>query len=102
MTSTETTVAEPARNDAAGQGQAELSTAAKKAELIAAMTSIQLMQVIIYRPEALMIPFGAGIAATLPIADDLKLHRDVATWIAASHPYVKGASRTISSDRNTL
>lgn len=37
-----------------------------------------------------MIPFGAGIAATLPIADDLKLHRDVAIWIAASYPYVKG------------
>ncbi|CAI6095988.1 unnamed protein product [Clonostachys chloroleuca] len=68
MTSTETTGAEPARNDAPGQGQAELSTA-KKVELIAAMTSIQLVQ---------MIPFGAGIAATLPIADDLKLHRDVA------------------------
>jgi hypothetical protein len=49
-----------------------------------------------------MIPFGAGIAATLLIADDLKLHRDVATWIAASYPYVKQAPRTISSDRNTL
>ncbi|KAK7219525.1 hypothetical protein V2G26_007528 [Clonostachys chloroleuca] len=81
MTSTETTGAEPARNDAPSQGQAELSTA-KKVELIAAMTSIQLVQ---------MIPFGAGIAATLPIADDLKLHRDVAIWIAASYPLTQGA-----------
>uniref|UniRef100_A0A8H7NHS9 Major facilitator superfamily (MFS) profile domain-containing protein n=1 Tax=Bionectria ochroleuca TaxID=29856 RepID=A0A8H7NHS9_BIOOC len=81
MTSTETTAAEPAQNDAPGQRQAESSTA-KKVELIAAMTSIQLVQ---------MIPFGAGIAATLLIADDLKLHRDVATWIAASYPLTQGA-----------
>lgn len=33
-----------------------------------------------------MIPFGAGISVSLPIADDLGLHRDVATWIAASYP----------------
>jgi hypothetical protein len=53
MTSTETTAAEPAQNDAPGQRQAESSTA-KKVELIAAMTSIQLVQVSIYRPETLV------------------------------------------------
>ncbi|UPL03529.1 hypothetical protein LCI18_014463 [Fusarium solani-melongenae] len=83
MTDSENTAVdvEPTEGHAPGQEQGELSTS-QRAELIAAMTSIQLVQ---------MIPFGAGIAATLPIADDLKLHRDVATWIAASYPLTQGA-----------
>lgn len=45
-----------------------------------------------------MIPFGAGISVSLPIADDLSLHRDVATWIAASYPWVTILSCAIYCD----
>ncbi|SPJ87165.1 uncharacterized protein FTOL_12190 [Fusarium torulosum] len=69
MSDSESTIAQPTPGEAAGQGQGELSTT-KKAGLTTAMTSSQLVQ---------MVPFGAGIAVTLPIAHDVKLHRDVAT-----------------------